>query len=112
MTKRLFIFFFVFILIFLSACSMENLPTGEFVSSHPSPQNTYTLNIYLDGGGATVDFAIRGEIVYSDGRPTQNIYWNYHECEATVEWISDEIVVINGIELDVSKGDIYDWRTE
>lgn len=89
---------------------MNNLPTGELLSSHSSPENTYTLNIYLCSGNATTDCSIRGEIVYNDGQNTKNVYWNYHEETATVEWISDDIVVINDIELDISKNETFDWR--
>ena len=38
-----------------------------------------------------------------------NIYWNYHEDHAEVEWIDDETVIINGIQLNVLT-EIYDFR--
>ena len=100
----------LFFAILLCSCNMGDLPTGKLLSTHISPENTYTINIYLCGGNATTDYSIRGEIVYNDNNETKNIYWNYHEETATVEWISDEIVIINDIKLDISKKEIFDWR--
>jgi len=91
--------------------SMDYLPKGEFVAAYDSPQGTYTLNIYLDGGGATTGFAIRGELVTAANGSRKNIYWSYPEQEATVEWVSDEVVDINGHVLDVVH-DTYDWRRQ
>ena len=55
---------FIFFSLFLSACGkMSNLPQGEFVNSYESPDSNFTINIYLCNGGATTDFAIRGELV-------------------------------------------------
>ena len=101
----------VFSIALMMSCSMHNLPKGDFVSAYNSPQNTYTLNIYLCGGHATVDFSIRGELVNNKDGSISNIYWNYHEQEADVEWIDDSTVIINGRELDVRQ-DIYDYRKE
>ena len=39
----------------------------------------------------------------------RNIYWNYHCSTADIEWVDDKTVIINGIELDVTK-DLYDYR--
>ena len=49
----------VYILFILSSCG---LPDGDFIKAYDSPDQKYTINIYLCNGGATVDFAIRGEL--------------------------------------------------
>nr|WP_281365867.1 DUF5412 family protein [Paenibacillus frigoriresistens] len=50
------------VFIFIELTSFTDLPKGDFVQSFPSPNNKYTVKIYLVNGGATVDYAIRGEI--------------------------------------------------
>lgn len=105
----------LFVVVILSGCSllfpsMESLPVGEFVESYPSPNSENILNIYLCAEGATVDFAIRGEVEKSDGTK-KNIYWEYHCDSAEVEWLSDDTVVINDKTLNINT-DAYDWRKE
>lgn len=88
------------------------LPRGEIQASCASPTGEYTVNLYLCNGGATVDYAIRGEVVYNKGvvfKKKKDIYWNYHEQTADCIWITDHVVAINGMELDV-RYDSYDWR--
>lgn len=100
------------IIMLLSSCyffSMNALPKGKFVEKYNSPNNHYTLNIYLDNGGATVDFAIRGELVDNQKHTKKNIYWAYHESSANVDWLNDYTVDINNIVLDVRK-EVYDYR--
>ena len=87
--------------------SMNNLPSGELIFSAESPNGQYTINLYLVNGGATTDYAVRGELC--DGKQTKNIYWQYHEHRSNVSWIGEHEVEINGITLDV-RSDIYDWR--
>ncbi len=89
-------------------CSMKNLPQGEMINSFPSPYSDCKLNIYLVNGGATTDYAIRGSIVYENGRQ-KNIYWNIHEYEATVNWIDKDNVAINGVQLNIRR-EVYDFR--
>lgn len=101
----------IVIISFMVSCSysMENLPQGELLNSFDSPNGTYTVNIYLCNGGATVDYAVRGELKNNIDGSQHNIYWNYHEDHAEVEWIDDETVIINGIQLNVLT-EIYDFR--
>lgn len=110
MNKVVIIIMQIFLCALLCSCNMNDLPEGELISSHTSPDETYTLNIYLCGGNATTDYSIRGEIVYCDGSDTKNVYWNYHEKTANIEWISNEIVIINDIQLDISENETFDWR--
>ena len=97
--------------VFSSCGAMKNLPEGTFVESYDSPNSNYTINIYLCNGGATTDFAIRGELIDNLNEEEKNIYWGYHEDEADVNWIDEENVVINGRTLNVLK-DVYDFRNE
>lgn len=89
---------------------MNSLPKGELISQVKSPDGTYTMKAYRTNGGATVSYAIRGELNYNniDKKP-KNIYWNYKEDKAIIEWIDEDTVVINRHELDVLK-DRFDFR--
>lgn len=91
------------------ACSMNNLPQGTLLKKHNSPDGKYVLNTYLVNEGATVDYAVRGELVSEKG--VKNIYWDYHIDNAEVCWIDNENVNINGHVLNVNK-DVYDYRSD
>ena len=43
--------------------SMTILPTGDYLSESTSPNGTYTIKTYLCNGGATVAYAVRGELI-------------------------------------------------
>ena len=87
--------------------SMVTLPKGELICTSESPSGEYIVNMYLTNGGATTDYAVRGELV--EGSKKKNIYWQYHEDSADVSWIGEHEVNINGVVLDV-RHDVYDYR--
>ena len=90
---------------------MNRLPTGEYLTEETSPDGTYTLKAYVSVKSLSSD-AVRGELVFNkDNGKTKNIYWNYPESTAEIEWLDNKTVVINGHTLEVPKGK-YDWRNE
>lgn len=112
MFRRLSVLFVCLCFLFaLSACGYDinNIPKGTLIESHLSPDERYTVNIYLCEGSATVDSALRGELVDNENGFCKNIYWNYHEDSATVVWNDDSTVVINGHIL-VVPNDTFDFR--
>ncbi len=94
--------------------SLDSMKTGDYLWSYDSPDGRYTLEIYHGAGGATVDFSIVGVLIdnSTENKDKKNIYYRYHESEATVVWNSDTVVTINGIRLDVSKNETYDGRLD
>ena len=91
---------------------MNRLPTGEYLTEETSPDGKYTLKAYVTNGGATVSYAIRGELVFNQrNNKTKNIYWNYREESANITWTDNDTVVINGHSLDVPK-DKFDFRNQ
>lgn len=97
-------------LIYLAFYDMGRLGKGTLISEVTCPNQTYTLKSYLVNGGATVSYCIRGELNYNEARKKpKNIYWAYREETAEVQWVDDNTVIINGIQLDVRK-ERYDWR--
>jgi hypothetical protein len=89
---------------------MDRLPKGEFLTEETSPDGAYTLKAYVTNGGATVSYAVRGELVFNekDGK-SETIYWNYREETADITWTNDDTVIINGETLNVP-GETYDFR--
>lgn len=104
-------FFVVMILIsiFFTACSLKYLPHGELIDITVSPNNEYVVNAYLCSGNATTDFSVRCEVVDLKTNKSRNIYWNYHQEDVSWYWKSQDVIVINNIELNVLT-DEYDWR--
>ena len=93
----------------LSSNGIKGIPKGELLASYACTSGEYTVNVYLCDGGATTDYAIRGELVTNATGYRKNIYWNYHEYDAVVEWIEDDVVRINDHTLNIHT-DVYDFR--
>jgi len=91
---------------------MSNLPEGKYIAESTSPNRTYTVKTYLCDGGATVQYAVRGElIVNSKSSRAKNIYWDYKIDKSDISWEDDDTVMINGHAIDLPNGK-YDWRKE
>lgn len=93
----------------LTACGLQNLRGDEIICTSSSPDNSYTVTAYLNGGGATTDFAVLCRVKNKHTQKERNIYWQYHCDYADIMWKNNFTVVINGIELDVRR-DSYDYR--
>ena len=106
------------ITLFICACfiSVWNLGRTQgnnqetFLLSSQSPNGKYILEAYKTEPGATVDFSIKVYLI--KGEKKELIYNAYHEYQAEIIWIDNEIVSINGRTLDLSIGEKYDWRTK
>ncbi|MFP3919442.1 DUF5412 domain-containing protein [Lysinibacillus telephonicus] len=89
---------------------MNRLPTGEYLTQATSPDGKYTVKAYVTNGGATTSYAVRGELVFNEkGYKTKNIYWNYREETASIQWLGNDKVMINGHTLNVPK-EKFDFR--
>ncbi|MDP7978043.1 DUF5412 domain-containing protein [Bacillus sp. WLY-B-L8] len=117
-TLKIFLFgslFFVGLIgygVYWAFFDMNRLPTGDYLTEETSPDGNYTIKAYLTNGGATTSFAIRGELVFNNRKNKEkNIYWNYREETANIEWIDNDTVVINGKTLNVPN-DKFDFRNQ
>ncbi len=89
---------------------LSQLPDGDLIKQSTSPNGKYVVKAYLVNGGATVDFAVRGELTRADGKVlNRKLYWNYHEDIAEIKWLDNETVSINDVVLNVHT-DHYDFR--
>jgi len=90
---------------------IQRIDGQELLNEAVSPDGKYTVSAYLNNGGATTDYAVLCSVRNNDTDKEKNIYWNYHCSEAVIEWISEDTVIINGIELNVTT-DTYDYRKD
>ncbi|WP_429993264.1 DUF5412 domain-containing protein [Metabacillus fastidiosus] len=91
---------------------MDRLPEGEFLTEQISPDGKYTLKAYITNGGATTAYSVRGELIFHErNNKKKNIYWEYREETASINWIDHDTVVINGHKLNVPN-ERYDFRRE
>ena len=90
--------------------NMNNLPKGDFLSEVESPNGEYTIKAYLSSGGATTGYAVRGELIFNkEDKKTKNIYWDYPQDKAIIEWKDNKTVIINNHKLDILR-DTYHFR--
>ncbi|WP_342573894.1 DUF5412 family protein [Solibacillus sp. FSL K6-1781] len=89
---------------------LDELPKGELLSEHSSPNLDYIAKAYLiDEGGATVRAAIRVEIDF--GNDLKTIYWNYDESTVNIKWLDHETIEINNHKLNIFN-DYYHWKKD
>lgn len=116
MKKKIFSVLLIIFLIFSYGVyniffNMGHIPKGEFISEMQSPSREYTIKVYLIESSLSAS-AVRGELNYNKiKKEPRNIYWDYKQYSANVEWIDNENITINGHKLNVLH-DSYDWRKE
>lgn len=88
---------------------IQRINGQEYINESTSPDGKYTVTAYLNNGGATTGFSVLGTLKNNSNSKIKNIYWQYHCEEAEMEWVSNEIIKINGKELNV-KNETYDYR--
>ena len=94
-----------------SFSDIQRINGQEYITESTSPDGKYTVTTYLNNGGATTDYAVLATLKNNKNGKTKNIYWQYHCEEADIEWLSDDTIKINEVELNV-KNEIYDYRKE
>jgi hypothetical protein len=88
---------------------IQRINGQEYLAESTSPNGTYTVISYLNNGGATTSYAVLGTLKNNKNGKTKNIYWQYRCEKAEMEWLNDEKIKINGVELNV-KNEVYDYR--
>lgn len=83
----------------------------KLMGEYPSPNSTYTVEIYQNDGGATNGYATLGVLrKKSDSSYARNIYWKNNTDSAEIEWLDDDTVIINGRKIPNVLKDKYDFR--
>lgn len=89
--------------------NIQRIKWQEILAETTSPDGRYTVTAYLTNGGATTAFCVLAGVEDHIRRRERKFYWQYRCEEAEMEWISDYVLRINGVTLDVGK-DTFDWR--
>ncbi len=93
----------------ISACGF--LTSEEIIATSTSPDETYKLEAYIVNGGATTDYSIKVYLLNESSLSGKKLIYNkYHDYNADIQWLDNDTVSINGVVLDLSKGETYDWR--
>ena len=66
------------------------------------------MQAYRVSAGATVDFSVKCYLI--DNEKKYEIYNQYHQSTAEINRLDEEIIKINNVTLDLSRGETYDWR--
>ena len=103
----LLLFFGIYYLFF----DINRIKGQELIDSQYSPNGDYELLIYRNNGGATTGYAILCEAIYIPTGQKRKIYWEYNVDSATISWVTDYVVNINGIQLNI-RYDVYDFRKD
>ncbi|MER2028371.1 MAG: DUF5412 family protein [Solibacillus sp.] len=82
--------------------------TEQLLTSY-SPNMGYTLDFYAFDAGAMGSFGIRGELDGPFGFKKQ-VYYEKHAEEAVIQWLTNDIVVINGHELNLTDGETFGYK--
>ncbi len=80
---------------------------GKLVGTYESPSGEFEIKCYILGGGATHIGNLRAEVQNTNTKKTREIYWCYDQPEANVLWVDNDVVLINGKQLNVLT-DSYD----
>ena len=88
---------------------IQRLSGQEVITTSDSPNGQYTITAYKNNGGATTGYAVLANVVNHDNQKSRNFYWQ-DDCEdASIIWIDETTVEINGISLNIWE-DTYDYR--
>ena len=88
---------------------LQRIVGQEVLQEITSPSGDDTIVVYLNNDGATTSYAILCTVKDNQTGRERNIYWQDHRDEANVQWVDDDTVIINGVELDVWE-ESYDFR--
>ncbi|WP_017414946.1 MULTISPECIES: DUF5412 domain-containing protein [Clostridium] len=90
---------------------IQRIHGQEYLTESTSPNGTYTVTASLNNGGATTGYSVLGTLKNNKSGKSKNIYWQYHCEKADMEWLNEDIIQINGVELKV-KNEVYDYRKD
>ena len=99
----------VWFLIFYCFFDIAHIVGQDIISVLDSPDGNYEIVVYRNNGGATVNYTLLCAIRSTTTGKEKNIYWKYHCEDVSIQWLDDETVKIDGVELNVRK-DTYDYR--
>lgn len=86
-------------------------PGKELISTTESIDGRYKVEAYRINGGATTDYAVRCYLKGDKILGKKLIYNDYHVDSASLIWIDNDTIWINGHEIDLPD-EKYDFRED
>lgn len=88
---------------------IQRLSGQEVIATSDSPDGQYTVTAYKNNGGATTGYTVLATVVNHGNQKSRNFYWQDNCEEASIIWVDETTVEINGVSLNVWK-DTHDYR--
>lgn len=87
--------------------NIESVPEGEYVYSDFSPNGNTELRVY------NIELPVGNSIRITETKDnkTRNIFWQTGTQKAKIKWKNSNVVIINGIDLDLKDGEYFDCRS-
>ncbi len=87
--------------------NIDSIPDGEYKYSDLSPNRSVELKVYF------VELPVGNSVRVTETKDntTRNIFWQTDTEDVKIRWKSNSTVVINGIELNLAKGEHFDCRS-
>lgn len=110
-------FALIFLLIAVAICgaiyALSNIiaHSEDLISISESASGKYKVESYLINGGATTDYAVRSYLIVDGKKRKRVIYNDYHINDASIAWIDNDTININGHIIALPNGK-YDFRYE
>jgi len=98
--------YFVYTITLISNSQSNGRET--LLQTSASPGSKYKIEAFVTNPGATVDFSVKVYVITENEK--RLIYNEYHKSEVDILWLDDDIVKINTIKINITKGEVYDWR--
>ena len=97
----------VYLVVGNTVVDINDVPNGDYVFTCASPNGKIELKIYSVnlpiGDAVRVTKTVNGK--------TENIFWQTKTTQTDVYWLDNEVVSINGIKLEIKKGETFDSRS-
>ena len=88
------------------AFDLSDLPTGSKVSTTSSPNGDKLVTVYLVENNAGCGIRVQ----VKKNKKVENIYWQTGIDYASVKWVSNSVININDVSINIDKGGSYDCR--
>ena len=113
-----FLLTFLFVEVILSICiynlryNLEVQPREIFNQAVNSPNRKYTIKTYYNISHLLADDYAIAEVIDNKTNQKRTIYYNRRDSNPYVEWLSNDIVKIGDVKINIKKKEKYDYRDD
>jgi hypothetical protein len=106
MKKAILITGLLLVIIVTSSCGTD-YRNSKFSGHFDSPNNWYSVNVYMIDYGATTDYSVTAVALDNRTNTQREFYHEYHKSSAEVSWNDEYTININGHILDIRKDKLF-----